>query len=411
MSPVWLMLPLAIVVSVIVAWPWLRRRLPAEQRRRAANIAAYRTRLAEIDAEQQGGALDAPTAQALRDEAGVRLLADEPDAAEKSRHSPTRYRVAGVVLSVVPVLIAIGWYAQDGSWRTAQAIQTGSAASDNGQEQQVQAMVAELRADLQQHPDNAERWAMLGRSEMVLENYSAAARAYDHANRESANGNADWLVAQGLADAMAHGRNLQGTPTKLFHAALKVAPDNARALWYAGVAAAQAGDDNRARKLWGILAAQPNVPDNVRSALQHQMAQLGAPAPPASTAEPTSASAGPAAHALVLDVQVQVAADLKHQLPAGATLFVYARRPGGPAMPLAVRRIKAPQFPVNVKLADSDAPMAGAKLGAQAQLEVVARLSKSGMAKPASGDLQGSIRIDTQQLAGPVTVRIDHALP
>lgn len=409
MSPMWLMLPLAVLAGLIVAWPWLRRRLPEEQRRRAANVAAYRSRLAEIDAEQQAGALDEDTAQSLRDEAGLRLLEDEPGVAGESRRKMTRHCALGGVLAIIPILIAVGWYFQAGSWRTASEIQQGATpdsvrVAETGQ---VEQMVAGLRADLKQHPGNAERWALLGRSEMVLKNYAASAKAYGQANQLSDKSNPSWLVAQGLAAGMASGHSLKGEPARLFAAALAVAPDNARALWYGGVAAAQVGDNARARKLWGTLAVQPNVPDKVRDSLDHQIALLGAKGEAAKADKAPKAVAG----GQELNVHVRVASDLDKAVPADATLYVYAKAADGSPMPVVARRIEKPHFPLALTLDDSDAPMKNGGLEGHARLEVVARLSKSGDAAPASGDLQGSAEVDMSQQPGTVTITMGQKIP
>src|SRR5699024_1278625 len=131
-----------------------------------------------------------------------------------------------------------------GSWRTAREIATGQPAAGTRQADadQIEQMVARLRSELKANPDSAERWALLGRSELVLKRYEASAKAFAEANQRSANSNPDWLVAQGRAQGLVQGNNLQGAPARLFDAALKVAPDDAQALWYAGLAAAEAGD-------------------------------------------------------------------------------------------------------------------------------------------------------------------------
>lgn len=407
MSPLWLMLALAVIVGLVLAWPWLRRRLPEEQARRAANVAAYRTRVAELDADVQVGSTDVETAEALRDEAAARLLADEVDDARPAR-GRRRHRALGVGLAVVPVVIAVAWYIQDGSWRTAQEIALGHVthqevtASKKQQTQNIEAMVERLHADLKQHPDSADRWALLGRSETVLENYSASVKAYAQANRLSAQSNPEWLVAQGLAQGMVQGRSLQGGPAALFATALRVAPDDARALWYAGVAAAQGGDGARARQLWTTLASQPNVPADVHTAIENQIANLGGDA---------ASARAPDVAPVVLNVKVRVAPELMAGLPAAATLFVYVRAVGGPPMPVAARRVRNPRFPLAVRLDDSNRPMPGVRLEGHAKLQVIARLSRTGTAKPASGDLQGAVEVDGHSPADPVMLMLDQRLP
>ncbi|HEU0195885.1 MAG TPA: c-type cytochrome biogenesis protein CcmI [Nevskiaceae bacterium] len=412
MNELWLMLPLAVVVSMVIVWPWLRRRGPQEQARRAANVTAYRTRVAEVEAEQVAGTLDAETAQALRDEAGNRLLTDAADAPVRAKIVASgRYLWAGGVLATVPVLIAVVWYVQGGSWRTAHEIATGQASPLVAQRAtgQVESMVAQLKAQLKAQPDHAERWALLGRSEMALQDYPASVQAYAEANRRSADSNPAWLVEQGLAQGMVQKHDLRGEPARLFDAALKVAPDNAKALWYGGIAAVQSGDTQRARQMWTKLAATPGMPADVHSSIKAQIAQLGASAADGATAGPAASAA--AADAVVLNVKVRLAPALAKEVPPDASLYVYARAPGGAPMPVAVRRIAHPHFPLDVRLDSSDAPMRGARLTTHQHLEVVARVSRSGLAGPGSGDLQGTAMIASTEALTPVAITVDRKLP
>ncbi|TAM11171.1 MAG: c-type cytochrome biogenesis protein CcmI [Nevskiaceae bacterium] len=419
MTLLWLMLPLAIVIAAIVAWPWLRRRLPEEQVRRAANVAAYRTRIAEVDADVVAGKTDAEAAEKLRHDAGIRLLADEPDQVSAVTVSHRSPRALGIVLALVPVVVGVAWYAQDGSWRVAQEIATGKPAMSPevlqaARSEQIQAMVQRLRDDLKSHSDDEQRWALLGRSELVLKNYSAAAQAYARANSINGSSNPEWLVAQGLAQGMVQQRNLRGEPTRLFDAALKIAPDDVQALWYAGVAAAQRGDTSHARQYWGALAGRPGVPDNVRTAIEHQIAALDGGAA-ASTSNPSTKpspdSTADTATPVVLDVEVRLAPELANDVPQGAILFVFVRAVGGPPMPLAADRIAAPHFPVKLRLDDTKRPMPGARLEGHDRFEIVARLSRNGDAKAASGDIEGTLQVAAQDTGAPLTVTLNHRVP
>ena len=53
-----------------------------------------------------------------------------------------------------------------------------------------------------------------------------------------------------------------------------------------------------------------------------------------------------------------------------------------------MQRIAPEAWPVEVTLSDADSPMPTAKLSAQSRVLVMARLSLSGDARPASGDLE-----------------------
>lgn len=124
-------------------------------------------------------------------------------------------------------------------------------------------------------------------------------------------------------------------------------------------------------------------------------ARAGGP-PPASPAPAWSVSG-----------TVSLAAALVEHVPPDAVLFVFARVPGQ-RMPVAVQRFPAPRFPVAFTL---QAGHAGEPEGAApAQLEVVARVSRGGMAgPPQAGDLEGQASGPCPPGATGVTVTVDTA--
>ena len=98
-----------------------------------------------------------------------------------------------------------------------------------------------------------------------------------------------------------------------------------------------------------------------------------------------------------LRVSVSLAESLRERARPDDTLFIYARAPAGPRMPLAIVRLKAADLPTTVTLDDSSAMMPNLRLSAFEEVLVMARISRSGDAMTRSGDLLGS--------SGPVPVR------
>ena len=87
---------------------------------------------------------------------------------------------------------------------------------------------------------------------------------------------------------------------------------------------------------------------------------------------------------------VTLSAELKKQVKPDDQVFVFARAAEGPPMPLAVIRAKAADLPLTFALNDSMAMAQGLNVSAFPRIVVTARVSKSGDAKPAPGDLQGA---------------------
>jgi cytochrome c-type biogenesis protein CcmH len=69
-------------------------------------------------------------------------------------------------------------------------------------------------------------------------------------------------------------------------------------------------------------------------------------------------------------------------------VFVIARQPGGPPMPVAVERHALSELPLTAQLDDGDSPMPTLKLSQLGEVELVARLSASGEAMKQDGDIE-----------------------
>lgn len=398
---------MALLVVAAAAWmtyPLWRPAVDAGQRRQAANVAAYRQRLAELEADAAAGLVDADTATSLRAELDARLLRDtgpgEAAAAPSQRHL-----ILSLALGVLVLGFAVAGYFQDGSWKAQMQIANApqDAADQAAQQASIDEMLGALAQRLEQNPNDVDGWALLGRSYFAMQRYPDAAAAYAKANAITAQQEPDLLTNEGEALGMASDRNLVGRPQALFAAALALDPLHLKALWYAGLSAEQAGDADAAKRYW-LALSQQDMPENLRAALDERLKDLGvAPA----AAAPPAATAGP-----VLKLAVRVAPELVAQLEPQATLFVFAKAAEGPPMPLAVHRGKASDLPLEVRLDDSMAMMPSARLSQFERWIVTARVSRAGQVQPLSGDLQGTLTVARDQLGdAAMALVIDEVVP
>ena len=96
---------------------------------------------------------------------------------------------------------------------------------------------------------------MLARSYSSMERFGEAAGAYAKATELKPN-DADLLTEYAFVTAMANGRSLEGRPIELIQQALKVEPENAKALQLAGSAAFQSRDYKKAIDYWQRVLKQ-----------------------------------------------------------------------------------------------------------------------------------------------------------
>lgn len=243
--------------------------------------------------------------------------------------------------------------------------------------------VAQLEAELKRDPDQAEGWRLLANA------YAATGRAPDAQAALAraltlAPDDADLLAQAAEARALAApDRAFDATAVAMLRRALAQQPMHQRARWFLGIAQRQARQPAEAAKTWEPLLAI--VDASTRASLRTQIdAARGdaglAPLPPVAT--------DVALVALTISVSLDPA--LAMRMSKDAVVFVIARRPGGPPMPVAVRKLPAASLPQVITLDDADSLMPTTKLSQLESVELIARVSASGDATPARGDFEAT---------------------
>jgi cytochrome c-type biogenesis protein CcmH len=286
-----------------------------------------------------------------------------------------RYTLAGVALAVP--LSAGALYGVIGN---TEALGGHTAAAKNNPE--MQKMVAAFAAKMEQNPADGKGWVMLARSYKVMGQSLDAERAYERAG-DFVDTDAQELANYADVVATNAGGRFNEKATKLVEKALKVDPANTMALWLSGNAAYERGDMPAAVDRWQkLLALVPADSDDARE-LRAAIVQAGGTPP----AETKMASANPAA-----SVTGTVELDAKLKAAPGDIVMVIARAPGQ-RMPVAVMRAPASAFPLVFTLDDSLAMSPQARISALAEVEVEARISKTGQATPQAGDLTSAVQV------------------
>jgi cytochrome c-type biogenesis protein CcmH len=131
----------------------------------------------------------------------------------------------------------------------------------------------------------------------------------------------------------------------------------------------------------------------------------GQSSPPA-TESSLSASSG----AGQVTVHVSLDSSVANRAKPGETVFIFARAPQGPRMPLAIVRKQVSDLPADVTLDDSMAMAPAFRVPMFPQVAVAARVSQTGNAIPSPGDLQGQVT-DVKVGGPPVDLTIDHVVP
>lgn len=263
----WLICAVLIVIALAFVLPTAMQKNEKSQRevaddRKQANVAVYRDQLSELEADLQNGIISNEQYTQDRDEIERRLLEDTATSATTTTVPKQKGAVAapqtanGTMtygLAFGLALVAVIVYLQIGNLKAIADPQAASAAAvaatGERTQAQIDASVAALAKRLQSNPTDTQGWIMLARSYAQMERFGEAAGAYAKATQLQPN-DADLWTDYAFVSAMAAGQRLDGHPTELINQALKVDPENAKALQLAGSAAFQAKDYKKAIEYW-----------------------------------------------------------------------------------------------------------------------------------------------------------------
>jgi cytochrome c-type biogenesis protein CcmH len=287
---------------------------------------------------------------------------------------------------------------------------------------QMAEMTEKLAVRLKEKPDDPEGWVMLARSYAVLGRHTDAVPAYRRALALQPAPDAQLLADFADALAVTSDRRLDGEAGQMIDRALKLDPDNLKALSLAGTAAFDRKDYATAVKHWERVQRVAPADSIYRSQVQGSIAEareLGKMPPAATTAstaalKPASATPPTATSAAATPARVSGSVKLSPALAGKAapsdTVFVFARPADGSRMPLAILRTQVKDLPLQFTLDDSLSMSPAAKLSGHKTVIVGARISKSGDAMPQPGDFTGLTEPVAVGSSG-IQVEIDQTVP
>ena len=403
---------LLIGAMTVLLWPLLRtRRDHAVPDADSAAIAVFRDQKRAVDADFASGAITGAERDVVLSDLAQRVAA-EIGASPRSPTSGVAPRPAWPLaiglLVAIPVL-AVLLYGRLGDPGAAAVAKAGGGEHELN-EAQIAEMIGRLAQRLEQHPDDAEGWALLARSNYALGRFPAAAQAYEKAAALTQD-NPDLLADYADALGMVQGRSLAGKPLELVERALAVDPRHGKALALAATAAMEAHDPDKAIAYWRRLEALLAPGSDEARQVAGVIAELGGAARGAvNTAQAPTPTGGAADNAGTISGRIAVSPSLAQKVTPTDTVFIFARAPAGPRMPLAALRIPAGEWPKEFTLNDAMGMAAGTKLSSANEVVVEARVSRTGNALPQPGDLfgkSGPIKPGTNGLR----ITIDQVVP
>jgi cytochrome c-type biogenesis protein CcmH len=412
----WIICVLLLVIALLfVILPlWFGNLKINTVQRDSANLEIFRDQIAEMDTDLRNGLLTQDMYEQGKRELQSRLV-DEVGEAQSITAVSVRdpFKILALVLAVIIPVAAIGLYWQIGN-RHALLPQPSNVSADQFSSVRSESALKALEQKVAAQPQDGDSLFQLARSYAEMERYTDAVQAYDKLTQLVPNEAQLWADYADVL-AMASGKSLVGTPTKLLNKALSIEPDNFKALALSGSAAMERSDYAAAVAYWEkLLKLIPQDNENakiVAGGIQNArvlLAQKTGGNIPVQSLPPSQAEAQAGKEAISGTVVLSSA--IKGQAKPEDTLFVLVRAAEGPKMPLAIVRKQVKDLPLKFTLDDSTAMSPQMKMSNFEQVVVIAKVSKSGNPLTQTGDLQGMSQVMKPGTKG-VKLVIDKVAP
>jgi cytochrome c-type biogenesis protein CcmH len=414
---------MTLLVLGLLLWPLIKRQEPSKKGEGERVLSVYRQQFAELEQDLRNALLTDEQYQQSKRELERRLL-EETGPAEATppvRLWPVNSRAVVVALAVIIPTISGLLYWTLGNPEAITLPSASSSAAQGGSDyahqtsEGLDALSERLKQKLEQNPNDGVGWALLARSYVEIGRHADAVPIYEKAMKlipDDPQLLADYADALGMLD----GRKLAGKPEALIQHALKIDPNNVKALMLAGTVAFERRAFGQTVKYWERASA--NLPadaeGDVRRELLSGIAEAkglaGGKSPMVKAVGGTKLSTKSGAQAVAISGTVSLAPSLAGEGAPMDALFVFAREMNGLPMPVSIVRATKKDLPFTFRLDDSTSPMPSRKLSDVGTVVIVARLSKSGEAMPKSGDLQGMSQ-PVKPGANKIAIVIDREIP
>lgn len=385
---------LVLLAFGFIFWPLLRRsswqaRLQADTEQDATQAVLYQEHLADLEKSLAIGEINQEQFEQLKVELQRTMIAEtEVVAAPAPRNVGGLWALIAVAV-VVPVG-AWGFYHHLGAkedWEIYQLLQTqrNLPEGDANFEKITQELIDKSRARVEEKPKSPQLIYML--ASFAMGNQDLAQAELYYRKLLALEPRSPQILAELAQVLFVKSQNVVTAEVRdMVKAALSIAPNIPTALSLAGIDEFQQGQFQKAIDYWSralpMIDPESQGYKALAGGIEKAKVSLAAAGGPA--AEPAKvAGPGPS-------IEVSVSLGSNTQVSPGDTVFVYARAWQGPKMPLAIAKFPVSELPKTVRLDKSMSMAPGMDLTTAPQLEVVARVSKSGSPMAAPGDWQAA---------------------
>lgn len=401
------------VIWPLVKAPFAHRSWTRRVQRDDTQVELYQEHLEDLEKAKAVGDIDDKQFDDLKLELQKNLLAEgRTEASEAYKLDGKMVILAlAIALPIASMVLYSQWGAKK-DWDIYQLLEgLPEAESREDYNNKMRELVIEVQARLNQTPENMQLQNLLAQTSMALQDYDQAVNAYR--SILAAFPNSPRVIAN-LAQAMFYRSGNTVTPEvrEYVEKALELAPMLPEMHGLAGIDAKNQGDLRGAIDHWKLavkyMDKNSRVAQGYLSGIANAEQALAASGAQSESAEAASKESAEEQASITVNVSL---ADKVRANP-GDTVFVYARAWQGAKMPLAIKKLSVGDLPLTMKLDESMAMAPGMTINSFPELEVVARVSRSGSPAAQSGDWQASVGpIKVDELSGPVNLVIRKQIP
>ncbi len=391
----------AMAAGFILVPVWLGRHVITPGRE-SINVSLFEDQLADLKTQVSLGDLSTAEFDLMKLELQKNLLLDTRQLDSTTTESSHGFGKLPFFLAVLVPVLALMAYADFGlSWGAISDVELASSLkNDNPHDTtSLRTTTEKLKESLKRQPDNHEGWFMLAQSYLRLSDYDKATEVFE---RLFTTFRGDATLASYRAESLflADERKITQRVDAAISDALRLNPHDITMLEIRGMDAFRRGDLKASRQFFdrALPVAEGERAELIRSVIARIELQEGTTNRLAETGQTMETPV--ADEQRVLSVLVEV--DQSVQVSEDSLVFVFARAASGPPMPLAVHRMQVRELPLLVRLDESMAMMEGMGLANFDKIQVVARISSSGIANVSPEDFEARSAIIDQRGGAPV---------
>jgi tetratricopeptide (TPR) repeat protein len=297
--------------------------------------------------------------------------------------------------------------------------------ADDVQAEEFQKYALVIRQQLRKDPSDATGWQWLGRLRMSLGQTEEAVAAFDKALKISPDAQDIRMKYAQAMMMVGDDENLQNAKRQVSYL-VQIAPENRNYRLLLTVVAAQLNDSEVAFANFALIKDALSADSTVYQSLVNQLRSMGAsegllsldngsrnglldnssldnsPLDNSpldnSSLDNSPLDNSPLDNSVTangnrgFDVTVSIANELESKLPLTGFLILFAQDAiSGSRVPLAVKKLALPQFPISLTLSANDAMIASLSLKNAEQVTITARISVDEDVMTRPGELEGSL--------------------